>query len=49
MQVLTTAPPPSPPSPPPSPPPSQRLEELHANQQTDGRLSARYPAGSPLA
>ena len=27
-------------------PPPQRLEELHAKQQTDGRLSARYPAGS---
>ena len=48
MQVLTTAPPLAPlPSPLPSPFP--RLEELHANQQTDGRLSARYPAGSPLA
>jgi hypothetical protein len=48
MQVLTTAPPLAP-LPSPLPSPFQRLEELHANQQTDGRLSARYPAGSPLA
>ena len=39
--MLITAPPPPPPHLPP-----QRLEELHAKQQTDGRLSARYPAGS---